>query len=505
MDIILKGFVMPFTVDFTPPQIAAMVAIAFLSLLIGALLNQRLTRQRWQQLKLQYEAEANQKITELQQAMAQLQESLDDKQDSLHHLQTKHENHIAQLARAQALIERIPHLEQHLEDSQRKVLESQLNLSKSNAMQQTLMAKNQAEQQALQDKIQLLETAEERLKLQFENLANRIFEEKSENFKQQNVTQMDGVLGPLKQQLEGFRKQIQDSYNHEQSERSALKYQLNHLRELNLKMSQDAINLTKALKGDNKQQGNWGEVILDRVLQESGLREGHEYDTQQDLKNNAGKRFKPDVIVHLPEQKDVVIDAKMSLVAYERYFNSEDAQERDQALKDHALSLRQHIKGLSQKDYHQLHGLKSLDYVLMFIPVEPAFLLAIEYDPSLINFALDQNIMLVSPTNLLVALRTINNIWRYEYQNQHAQTIANQAAKIYDKLCGYVDDMDKLGRALDTADKSYQQAMGKLSSGKGNLIRQVHQLRSLGVNSSKQLDKSILNRALDESLDKAEQ
>ncbi|QIR14837.1 DNA recombination protein RmuC [Shewanella aestuarii] len=495
---------MPFTVDFTPPQIAAMVAIAFLSLLIGALLNQRLTRQRWQQLKLQYETEATQKITELQQAMAQLQESLDDKQDSLHHLQAKHEIQIGQLARAQALIERIPQLEQRLEDSQRKILESQLNLSKSNAMQQTLIATNQAEQQALQDKIQLLETAEERLKLQFENLANRIFEERSENFKQQNVSQIDGVLGPLKQQLEGFRKQIQDSYNHEQSERSALKHQLNHLRELNLKMSQDAINLTKALKGDNKQQGNWGEVILDRVLQESGLREGHEYHTQQDLKNDDGKRFKPDVIVHLPENKDVVIDAKMSLVAYERYFNSDDPQERDQALKDHALSLRQHIKGLSQKDYHQLHGLKSLDYVLMFIPVEPAFLLAIEYDPSLINFALEQNIMLVSPTNLLVALRTINNIWRYEYQNQHAQTIANQAAKIYDKLCGYLDDMDKLGRALETADKSYQQAMGKLSTGKGNLIRQAHQLQSLGVNTSKQLDKNILNRALDESLDKAD-
>jgi DNA recombination protein RmuC len=267
-------------------------------------------------------------------------------------------------------------------------------------------------------------------------------------------------------------------------------------------MSQDAINLTKALKGDNKQQGNWGEVILERVLQESGLREGHEYQTQQDLKDDNGKRFKPDVIVHLPEQKDVVIDAKMSLVSYERYFNSEDKVIRDQAIKEHALSIRQHIKGLSQKDYHKLHGLKSLDYVLMFIPIEPAFLLAIEYDPSLVNFALEQNIMLVSPTNLLVALRTINNIWRYEYQNQNAQNIAKQASRIYDKLCGYLEDMEKLGRALDTADKSYQSAMAKLSSGKGNVIRQAHYMQQLGVDTSKQLDKQLLNRALDESVEK---
>ncbi|WP_434925883.1 DNA recombination protein RmuC [Shewanella sp. HL-SH8] len=495
---------MPFVVDFTPPQIAAMVAIGLLSFLIGALLNQRLTRQRWEQLKQKYEAEATLALIEQQRQVVQIQDILDDKIDNLNHLQSKLESYISQLARAQAQVERIPHLEQQLEDSHRKILESQLNLSKSNAMQQTIMAKSEAENKALEDKINLLEVAEERLKVQFENLANRIFEQKSESFKQQNVTQIDGVLGPLKQQLDGFRQQIQQSYNHEQSERSALKHQLNHLRELNLKMSQDAINLTKALKGDNKQQGNWGEVILERVLQESGLREGHEYDTQQDLKNDDGKRFKPDVIVHLPDNKDVVIDAKMSLVAYERYFNNDDEDIRQQALKDHALSIRMHIKGLSQKDYHKLHGLKSLDYVLMFIPVEPAFLLAIEYDPSLINFALEQNIMLVSPTNLLVALRTINNIWRYEHQNQHAQTIAKQAAKIYDKLCSYIDDMDKLGRALETADKSYQQAMAKLSSGKGNLIRQAHTLQCLGVDSSKQIGKQILNRALDESLDKTE-
>ncbi|MCL1046082.1 DNA recombination protein RmuC [Shewanella electrodiphila] len=480
-------------------EIIALSAAAFLGLLIGALLNQRLTRQRWEQHRDKIAAEMTQQQSDFEIKQQLLAQQIEDKEQALAQTRERSELLIAQLSKLEAQAERIPQLEQTLADGQRKFMETQLALSKSNAMQQSIQTQANTEKVALNDKIALLESAEERLKLQFENLANRIFEERSENFKQQNVTQIDGVLGPLKQQLEGFRQQIRESYTQEQTERSALKHQLDHLKDLNLKMSQDAINLTKALKGDNKQQGNWGEVILERVLQESGLREGHEYDTQQDLKDEQGKRFKPDVIVHLPEQKDVVIDAKMSLVAYERFFNSDDEIVQQQAIKELALSIRQHIKGLSQKDYHKLHGLKSLDYVLMFIPIEPAFLLALESDPALVSFALDHNIMLVSPTNLLVALRTINNIWRYEYQNQNAQTIAAQAAKIYDKLCGYVEDMDKLGRALETADKTYQQAMSKLSQGKGNLIRQAHIMQKLGVETSKNLDPQLINKALDDS------
>jgi DNA recombination protein RmuC len=495
---------MPFPAQLTAlsfPQIIILCAIAFLSLLIGALLNQRLTRQRWEQVKAAQEL-INKQVSDAAAAVtAHQQDLIDDKDDMIKHAQSKIEMLIAQVSKVEAQAERATSLENQLNDTQRKLMESQLALSKSNAMQQTILIKSRTEQEAQQDKISLLETAEARLSVQFENLANRIFEERSENFKQQNVSQIDSVLGPLKQQLEGFRQQINESYTHEQSERSALKHQLTHLHELNMRMSQDAVNLTNALKGDNKQQGNWGEVILERVLQESGLREGHEYQTQQELKDDNGKRFKPDVIVHLPEQKDVVIDAKMSLLAYERYFNSTDDDQKQQALKEHVISIRQHIKGLSQKDYHKLHGLKSLDYVLMFIPIEPAFLLAIEHDPSIINFALEQNIMLVSPTNLLVALRTINNIWRYEYQNQNAQTIAKQAAKMYDKFCGFIEDMDKVGRALEGAEKSYQSAMGKLSSGKGNLVRQAHLMQKLGVDTSKQLDKQKVNVALSEHLD----
>ncbi|MDF0534421.1 DNA recombination protein RmuC [Shewanella sp. A32] len=403
---------------------------------------------------------------------------------------------ISVLGKAQAHAERVPLLEQQLKEAQHKVMESQLNLSKSNAVQQTLSARFEAERQALNDKLALLESSESRLKVQFENLANKIFDDKSHKLQSQNAQQMDGFIAPLKQQLEGFRQQISESYSKEQAERYSLKHQLEELKHLNQRMSEDAVNLTRALKGDNKQQGNWGEVILERVLSESGLRAGHEYEIQQDLKNDNGKHFKPDVIVHLPDSKDVVIDSKMSLLAYERYFNADTDEEKQLAAREHVNSIRTHIKGLGQKDYQQLHGLKSLDYVLMFIPLEPAFLLALEQDPQLVNYALENNIMLVSPTNLLVALRTINNIWRYEYQNQHAQKIARQAGKIYDKLCGFLEDMDKLGRAISSADKCFSGAMSKFSSGRGNLIQQAQQIKQLGAETSKQLDQKLLDKAL---------
>ncbi|WP_299495274.1 DNA recombination protein RmuC [uncultured Shewanella sp.] len=471
------------------------VATALLSLLIGALLNQIKTRRKWETVRATMQADMEKIQSDLQDEITQYQQTINEKENTLQQQQNKLEWHLSELGKAHALSERVPTLEQQITDAQRKQMEAQLSLSKANAMQQTLTAKFEAEQQALHDKVALLENAEHRLKTQFENLAHKIFEERSEKLQTNNDTQLNHVLAPFKQQLEGFRAQVQASYSHEQSERNALKHQLESLSQLNVKMSQDAVNLTKALKGDNKQQGNWGEVILERILQDSGLREGHEYHTQQDLKNESGKRFKPDVIVHLPDNKDVVIDAKMTLVAYERYFNSDDETIQNQAIKEHIIAVRQHIKGLSQKDYQTLHGLKSLDYVLMFLPLEPAFLLALEHDPSLINYALEHNIMLVSPTNLLVALRTINNIWRYEYQNQNAQNIAKQAGKIYDKLCGYLEDMEKLGRALDNADKTYHQAMNKLASGKGNVIRQAHQMQQLGVPTSKKLAPQLLDQA----------
>jgi DNA recombination protein RmuC len=257
-------------------------------------------------------------------------------------------------------------------------------------------------------------------------------------------------------------------------------------------MSKEANALTKALKGDNKKQGTWGEVVLERVLQESGLRKGHEYDTQMHLKDSEGAAFKPDVIVHLPGDKDVVIDSKMALTAYERFYNADDDTSRQQALKEHINAIKTHINGLSSKNYQDLLGIKTLDYVLMFIPVEPAFNAAMEQDSGLVQLALEKNIMLVSPTNLMVALKTINNMWRVEYQNQNAQDIAKNAGAIYDKLVGFVEVMNKLGTNLQRADKSYGDAMKKLSTGSGNLIRRAEQMKALRIGNNKALPADIV-------------
>ncbi|MEA9444705.1 DNA recombination protein RmuC [Candidatus Fukatsuia symbiotica] len=336
-------------------------------------------------------------------------------------------------------------------------------------------------QLASDEKQRLLLDSEQRLIIQFENLAHRIFEQTGRRVDEQNKQSLDRLLLPLNEQLNSFRRQIQESYGQEARERHTLTHEIRSLQQLNTQMANEAINLTKALKGDNKIQGNWGEVVLSKVLEASGLREGHEYQTQVSIKVDNNSRMQPDVIVRLPQDKDVVIDAKMSLVAYERYFNSEDEAQRELALNEHIASLRGHIRVLGKKDYQQLLGLRSLDYVLMFIPIEPAFLVAIDRQPELINEALQSNIMLVSPNTLLVALRTINNLWRYQYQSDNAQRIAERASKLYDKLRLFVDDMESVGQSINKAQITYHQAMNKLVQGRGNLIRQAESFRSLGV------------------------
>lgn len=337
--------------------------------------------------------------------------------------------------------------------------------------------------------------SEARLAQQFENLAQRIFEQKTHNFRELNQNSLDGLLSPLREQLEGFRRNMQETYADESRQRHSLKFEIERLSELHQQMSADTMALTRALKGDSKQQGNWGEVVLARVLSESGLREGHEYSTQMSLNNAEGKRYQPDVIVHLPQNKDIIIDAKVSLTAYERYYNGDDALAREQALRDHVTSVRGHIRELGRKDYQRLKGVRTLDYVLMFVAVEPAFLVAVEAEPALIKYALDHNILLVSPTNLLVALRTIENLWRVERQNQNARKIAESAGKIYEKLRLFTEDMEAVGQSLNKAESHYQGAMKKLSSGRGNLIRQAEAFRELGVEVTKPLPEHLQERA----------
>ncbi|EIA0832108.1 DNA recombination protein RmuC [Vibrio parahaemolyticus] len=423
-----------------------------------------------------------------QQQLEQVKQSLADAQQELDELDNERDKAAFEVRQSHgklmAAMEKLRYFEAVKQERQQYFDElGQMREQKSRLETQLReqQARHEQMNQANAEKLQILEQAEVRLKQQFEHLANQLFEEKTAKVDLQNRQSLEGLLSPLKEQLEGFKKQVNDSFSQEAKERHTLVHELKNLQRLNEQMTREAVNLTQALKGDNKQQGNWGEVVLARVLAESGLREGHEYETQVNLQSEAGKRYQPDVIVHLPQNKQVVVDSKMALVAYERYFNAETDAERDRALSAHLIALRAHIKGLSMKDYHKLKGIQSLDYVLMFIPVEPAFQVAIQADPSLIKDAMEQNIILVSPTTLLVALRTIDNLWRNERQNENAKLIAQRATKLYDKLRLFIDDMEGLGGALDRANQTYQGAMNKLATGRGNVIRQAESFRQLGV------------------------
>lgn len=440
----------------------------------------RLAQSREQQLQSQL-TERNQEL-----------EELDDDRDRLtHEIRQMH-------GRLAAALEKMRHFEA-LQNEKQYLSEQLDNARLANAGLEADLREQDArhfeEQKAADEKIKLLENAEERLRIQFESLANRLFEQKTRTVDEQNKMSLETLLSPLKEQLEGFKKQVNDNFTQESRERHTLVHQINSLKQLNEQMAQEAINLTQALKGDNKAQGNWGEVVLARVLSDSGLREGHEYQTQVSLENEEGKRYQPDVVVHLPQQKDVVVDAKMSLVAYERFFNADTIAERELAMSEHVASMRAHMRGLSRKDYHQLHGIRSLDYVLMFIPVEPAFQAAIEADPALIRDAMDLNIMLVSPTTLLVALRTINNLWRNERQNQNAKEIAERASKLYDKLRLFVNDMEAMGQSLEKANQSYQGAMNKLATGRGNVIRQAESFKQLGVEVKRDISAPVVEKS----------
>ncbi|MBW3806581.1 DNA recombination protein RmuC [Aeromonas jandaei] len=399
--------------------------------------------------------------------------------------------------RYQALQERFDELQDERQQGQQKLDQQQTLLIKLTARLKDAEATLRSERLAAAEKLQLQQEAEQRLSQQFENLANRIFEQNSGNFRELNQNSLDLLLTPLKEQLEGFRRQVGETHAQETAQRHSLKFELERLAELNARMTEEAAALTRALKGDSKQQGNWGEVVLARILSECGLREGHEYHTQVNIEVEKGKRYQPDVIVHLPQEKDIIIDAKVSLTAYERWYNAEDELEKSVALKEHIASVRNHIRELGRKDYQQLPGVRTLDYVLMFVAVEPAFLTAMEADPSLVRYGLDNNILLVSPTNLMVALRTIENLWRYERQNQNARQIAERAGRLYEKLRLFVEEMQQMGGSLHKAQESYDKAMGRLVNGRGNLIAQVERFRELGVEVTKSLPEPLVERALE--------
>jgi len=480
------------------------ICIGLAGLLIGWLIawfrsQQWLAKQEMERQLLRQSAE------QLQQERERLVQQLEAQQQT----QKQHELELRQLhgslAAAQEKLHHLDHWRHEAEQLTRE-LRNQLEInSAQEAELREVTIRLEETRMAAEEKQRLLVNSEQRLSAQFENLANRIFENSGRRVDEQNRQSLSGLLAPLREQLEGFRRQVQEGFGQEARERHTLSHEIRSLQQLNAQMAQEALNLTKALKGDNKTQGNWGEVVLSRVLEASGLRKGHEYDTQVNIQREQSGRMQPDVIVRLPQGKDVVIDAKMALVAYERYFNGEDEAMREAAISEHIAAIRSHIRQLGRKDYQQLPGLRSLDYVLMFIPVEPAFLLAIDRQPELINEALNQNIMLVSPTTLLVALRTISNLWRYEHQSRNAQRIADRAAKLYDKMRLFVDDMSAMGQNLDRAQDSYRQAMKKLSEGRGNLIAQTERFRQLGVAVKRSINPQLVEQAMPESFDVSEE
>ena len=345
--------------------------------------------------------------------------------------------------------------------------------------------------------LKLMQDAKQTLGQEFENLANRIFEDKQTKFAQQNKEALEVTLSPLRRDIGDFRKQVESAYDKENADRNKLVGQISELQKQTLQISADAVSLANALRGDNKAQGNWGEFVLEKLLEDSGLTNGREYDTQVALKDDTGKRRNPDVIIHLPEGRDIVIDAKVSLVDYERYFHASDEDIKQQCLRQHLLSMRAHVKGLSGKDYESLEGVNSLDFVLIFVPIESAFMLALDHDPEMMRDAYDRGIILVSPSTLMVTLRTIKNLWRYADQNRNAQLIADKAGALYDQFVSYVEALDEVGKHLDKSKDAWENARKRLTSGRGNLVRRAEELKKLGAKTKKNLPDDL--RMIDET------
>ncbi|MEH6579399.1 MAG: DNA recombination protein RmuC [Amphritea sp.] len=385
------------------------------------------------------------------------------------------------------LTEQFSELQERHENVQRQLSQRQAKVAE-------LDSRLESEREAQSEKLQLLTQARDQLKNEFQNLANRIFEEKSRKFTDSNKDSLGSLLTPLREQLGDFKRRVEDVYDKEAKDRRSLHEQITQLKELNQQMSTDAVNLTNALKGESKTQGNWGEVILERVLEQSGLRKGYEYQIQVSL-TEEGRRFQPDVIIRLPDEKDVVVDAKVSLTGYEKFCSDDDQALREGYLNEHLQSIRNHVRGLSDKSYQGLEGIRSLDFVLMFVPIEGAFLLALQQDQDLFSYAYERNIILVSPSTLLVTLRTINNIWRYERQNQNAQEIGKRGGELYDKFVGFVASVDEIGRHLGRTQQAYDMAHKRLVSGRGNLVNQAAALQQLGVKNRKDLDKKLTDAA----------
>ena len=354
-------------------------------------------------------------------------------------------------------------------------------------------------QERLENQAKELEQLQKKFTTEFENIAGKILKENSKEFTTVNQKNITDILNPLKEKIQLFEKKVEDTYEKGLKDQTDLKAELKKLQDLNAKISTDAQNLTQALKGDVKKQGNWGEIVLERVLERSGLTEGQEFEREVVDTNMEGKIIRPDVIVHLPDKKHLIIDSKVSLVAYERLVSAATDEEREKAMKEHLLSLRTHVKTLSEKHYPSAKNLNAPDFVLLFLPIESSFSIAVQQDQDLFGYAWDNKVVIVSPSTLLASLRTIASIWRQENQTRNAIEIAQQSGALYDKFVNFITDLEKIGKGLDSARDNYDKAMNKLHTGRGNLVRTAEKIRVLGAKAQKEIpDKFITDDALPE-------
>ncbi|WP_079738776.1 DNA recombination protein RmuC [Polaribacter sp. KT 15] len=400
------------------------------------------------------------------------------------------------------LEERSIRLSQSKETLENNFIENQQELKNNQQEKEkllTITSKQEFEIENLQLKLKENKTEVENLQQkftkEFENLANKILDEKSNKFTVQNKENIQNILNPLQEKIKGFEDKVEKTHKESIDYHAALRQQILGLKELNLQMSKETINLTKALKGDNKVQGNWGELVLERVLEKSGLEKDREYFVQQSFTNDDGKRVLPDVVIHLPNNKKMIIDSKVSLVAYEQYVNEEDESLRQTFLKEHVNSLKRHITQLSDKKYEDIYKIASPDFVLLFIPIEPAFAIALNEDTHLYNKAFDKNIVIVTPSTLLATLRTIDTMWNNEKQQRNALEIARQAGALYDKFEGLLNDLIGIGKKIDDSKKEYSNAMNKLVDGRGNLIKSVQKLKEMGAKAKKSIPENLLERS----------
>ena len=363
------------------------------------------------------------------------------------------------------------------------------------ALKSELSAQNESLQKLLDSQKEEIVKIQEEAKLQFENLANKILEEKTLKFTEQNQQNLKNILNPLQEKITDFEKKVENTHKESIDYHAALRQQIIGLKDLNVQMSKETVNLTKALKGDSKIQGNWGELVLERVLEKSGLEKGREYEIQKSFVTEEGNRVQPDVVINLPDGKKMIVDSKVSLTAYEKYINEDEEEQKSAFLKEHVNSLKRHIEQLGNKNYQHLYEMESPDFVLLFIPIEPAFAIALNEDTQLYNKAFEKNIVIVTPSTLLATLRTIDSMWTNQKQQDNAIEIARQAGALYDKFEGFVTDWLKIGKKMDEAKSEYEGAMNKLVDGKGNLITSVQKLKIMGAKAKKSLPDVIINRA----------